>query len=152
MNENDVLFQKVTQAYSGKKKCLFGKRWVSTSCKTTFNVLRTLQVILHQVPTGRMQITWQRLATKMASRQGDLQDVFQYLDVEERKKVLARVLKFPEFNEEDDLRTAILLDVYYEMLSYFVNSGVPWREVALFFAIFKRSLQKTQGKDYSHTM
>ena len=88
----------------------------------------------------------------MASRQGDFQDVFQCLDVEERKKVLARTLNFPEFNEEDDLRMAILLDMYYEMLSYFVNSGFPWREVALFFAIFKRLLQKTQGKDYSHTM
>ena len=85
----------------------------------------------------------------MASGQGGLQDVFQYPDVEERKKILARVLNFPEFNEEDDLRMAILLDMNYEMLSYLVNIGFPWREVALFFAIFKRLLQKTQGKDYT---
>ena len=65
--------------------------------------------------------------------------------------MLARVLQFPEFNEEDDLKTAILIDVYYEMLSYLVNNGFPWQEIASFFEIFKSLLNKTQGKDYARS-
>ena len=83
----------------------------------------------------------------MASRERDIRDVFRYENVEERKKMLARVLQFPEFNEEDDLKTAVLIDVYYELLSYLVNNGFPWREVASFFEIFQRLLNNSQGKD-----
>ena len=89
------------------------------------------------------------VATKMASRAPGLQDVFRLLNVKERKKMLARVLQFPEFNEEDDLQTAILIDVHYEMLSHLVNNGFPWREVTLFFEIFKSFLNKVQGKYYT---
>ena len=87
----------------------------------------------------------------MAPRERDLQGVFRHLNVKERKKMLARVLQFPEFNEEDDLKTAILIDVYYEMLSYLVNNGFPWQEIASFFEIFKSLLNKTQGKDYARS-
>ena len=91
------------------------------------------------------------LATKMASRVKDFQDVFRISNIKERKKVLAKVLKFPEFNEEDDLGTATLIDVYYEMLAYLVNLGFPWREVSSFFEMFQCLLNETQGKRYIAT-
>lgn len=91
------------------------------------------------------------VATKMASQVKDFQDVFRNSNIKEREKVLAKVLKFPEFNEEDDLRTATLIDVYYEMLSYLVNNGFPWREVASFFEMFQCLLSETQGKRYIAT-
>ncbi|XP_068681296.1 uncharacterized protein C8orf74-like [Montipora foliosa] len=75
-----------------------------------------------------------------------LQDVFRNSDVTERKKMLARLLKFPDFDEEDDLKTAILLDVYYEMLCYSINRGFLWPEVSSFFEVFKRLLSKAEGK------
>ena len=88
----------------------------------------------------------------MASRDEDFQNVFRNSNnIKERKKVLARVLQFPAFNEEDDLRTAILIDVYYEMLSYLVNNGFPWQEVAFFFEIFQSLLNETQGKHWTRS-
>ena len=91
------------------------------------------------------------LATKMASREKDFQNVFRNSNINESKKVLAKVLQIPEFNEEDDLRTATLIDVYYEMLSYLVNHGLPWRQVASFFEMFQCLLNETQGKQYIAT-
>lgn len=82
----------------------------------------------------------------MASREKHFQDVFRHSNIKERKKVLAEVLLLPKFNEEDDLRTATLIDVYYEMLAYLVNNGFPWREVASFFEMFQSLLNETQGK------
>ena len=52
-------------------------------------------------------------------------------DVKERKKLCGKDLKISEFNEEDDLRSWILLDIHCDMLAYFVNNGFPWREVTL---------------------
>ena len=91
------------------------------------------------------------LSTKMASRVKDFQNIFRNSNIKERKKVLAKVLQFPEFNEEDDLRTAALTDVHYEMLSYLVNQGFPWREVASFFEMFQCFLNETRGKWYLAT-
>lgn len=92
-----------------------------------------------------------RLATNMASLEKNFRVVFRNSIIEERKKELAKVLQFPEFNEEDELRTATLIDVYYEMLSYLVNYGFPWREVASFFEMFRCLLNETQGKRYKAT-
>ena len=82
----------------------------------------------------------------MASRARDFQAIFRNTNVNERKKVLAKVLNFPAFNEEDDLRTATVIDMYYELLSHLVNNGFPWREVALFFEGFLSLLKESQGK------
>ena len=79
-----------------------------------------------------------------------LQDVFRNSNVTERKKMLARLLKFPDFDEEDDLKTAILLDVYYEMLCYSINGGFLWPEVSSFFEVFKRLLSKAEGKHHTY--
>lgn len=88
----------------------------------------------------------------MASRQEkDFQDVFRNSNVKERKKVLAQALQFPAFNEEDDLRTATLVDVYYELLSFLVNNGFPWREVVSFFEIFQSLLNESKGKQWTIT-
>ena len=84
----------------------------------------------------------------MASREKDFEEIFRNSNITERKKVLAKVLQFPEFNEEDDLRTATLIDVYYEMLSHLVNHGFPWREVGSFFEMFQCLLNETRGKQY----
>ena len=83
----------------------------------------------------------------MAFQEKSFQDVFRYSNVVERKRILARLLNCPHFNEEDDLRTAILVDVHYEMLSHLVNNGFLWREIASFFPIFERMLNKVKGKD-----
>ena len=88
----------------------------------------------------------------MASRVKDFQDIFRNSNIKERKKVLAKVLQFPELNEEDDLRTAALTDVHYEMLSYLVNQGFPWREVASCFEMFQCLLNETRGKWYIATI
>ena len=82
----------------------------------------------------------------MASRENDFREVFRNSNVKERKKALAKVLQFPVINEEDDLRTATLIDVYYELLSYLVNNGFPWRQVVSFFEIFQSLLNDTQGR------
>jgi len=42
--------------------------------------------------------------------------------------------------------------VYYELLSYLVNNGFPWREVASFFEIFQRLLNNSQGKPLVETI
>ncbi len=89
------------------------------------------------------------LATKMASREKVFQDVFRNSNVKERKILLAKVLQFPAFNEEDDLRSATLVDVYYELLSFLVNDGFPWREVVLFFEIFQGLLNESKGKQWT---
>ena len=83
----------------------------------------------------------------MAFREKSFQDVFRNSNVVERKRILAKLLNYPHFNEEDDLRTAILLDVHYEMLSHLVNDGFLWEQIASFFPIFERMLSKVKGKD-----
>ncbi|XP_073232525.1 uncharacterized protein C8orf74-like [Porites lutea] len=85
------------------------------------------------------------METKMAFEAKDVKEVFLHLDVEKRKKMLAKLLHFPEFNAEDDLKTAVLIDSYYELLSHLVENGFPWREIASFLEIFKSLLNKTQG-------
>lgn len=82
----------------------------------------------------------------MAFREKSFQDVFRNSNVVERKRILAKLLNYPHFNEEDDLRTAILLDVHYEMLSHLVNDGFLWQQIASFFPIFERMLSKVKGK------
>ena len=52
-------------------------------------------------------------------------------DVKERTRLWGKDLQISEFNEEDDLRSWILLDIHCGMLAYFVNNGFPWREVTL---------------------
>ena len=101
----------------------------------------------------KQQSTWPYyqlpMETKMAFEAKDVKEVFLHLDVEKRKKMLAKLLRFPEFNAEDDLKTAVLIDSYYELLSHLVENGFPWREIASFLEIFKSLLNKTQGKNYS---
>ena len=84
--------------------------------------------------------------TGSGARQKDFQNVFQNSDIKERKNLLAKVLHFPEFNEEDDLRPAILVEVYYDMLAYLVNNGLPWREVSSLWEIFQNLLNEAQGE------
>ena len=52
------------------------------------------------------------MATESGVRYRDNQNVFRITDVKKRKKLLGKVLKFPEFNEEDDWRLGILLDIH----------------------------------------
>ena len=55
------------------------------------------------------------MATESGARHRDNQNVFRITDVKKRKKLLGRVLKIPEFNEEDDLRPGILLDIHWDI-------------------------------------
>ena len=57
------------------------------------------------------------MATESGARHRDNENVFRITDVKKRKKLLGKVLKFPEYNEEDDWR-----------LTLFVNSGFPWSD------------------------
>ena len=52
------------------------------------------------------------MATESGARHRDNQNAFRITDVKKRKKLLGKVLKFPEFNEEDDWRLGILLDIH----------------------------------------
>lgn len=58
--------------------------------------------------------------------------------------MLGKVLQIPEFNEEDDLRSGIGLDVHYDKLAYFVNSGFPWRGVTQLREVFQNLLNEVQ--------
>ena len=75
------------------------------------------------------------MATESGARHRDYQSVFRVTDVKKRKKLLGRVLKIPEFNEEDDLRPGILLDIHWDILNLFVNSGFPWRGLTLLWEV-----------------
>ena len=86
------------------------------------------------------------MATKSGTRHRDFKTVFCVTDVKERKKLLGKVLKIPEFNEEDDLRSGILLDIHYDTLAYFVNNGFPWREVAQLWEVFQNLLNEVRGE------
>ena len=81
----------------------------------------------------------------MASLEQNLREVFSQVGVQERKQLLANIFLFPSFDEEDDLRTSIVLDVYYDALFFLVNHGFPWREVVKFFEIFRILWQEIQG-------
>ena len=52
------------------------------------------------------------MATESGARYRDYQSVFRVTDVKKKKKLLGKVLKIPEFNEEDDWRLGILLDIH----------------------------------------
>ena len=52
------------------------------------------------------------MATESGTRHRDNQNVFRITDVKKRKKWLGKVLKISEFNEEDDWRLGILLDIH----------------------------------------
>lgn len=52
------------------------------------------------------------MATESGARHRDNENVFRITDVKKRKELLGKVLKFPEFNEEDDWRLGILLDIH----------------------------------------
>ena len=52
------------------------------------------------------------MATESGARHRDNENVFRITDVKKRKKLLGKVLKIPEFNEEDDWRLGILLDIH----------------------------------------
>ena len=52
------------------------------------------------------------MATESGTRHRDNENVFRITDVKKRKKLLGKVLKIPEFNEEDDWRLGILLDIH----------------------------------------
>lgn len=129
-----------------KQQCLAMRKYtLSTVCQLTIFCTDCGPVLVFRV--GWIG-NWNEhcLATKMASREEHFQNVFRHSNIKERKKVLAKVLQFSELNEDDDLRTAALIDVYYEVLSYLVNNGFPWREVASFFEMFQSLLNETQGK------
>ena len=85
------------------------------------------------------------MATESDTRHRDFKTVFCVTDVKERKKLLGKVLKIPEFNEEDDLRSGILLDIHYDMLAYFVNNGFPWRKETLLKKVFQNVVNEVQG-------
>ena len=52
------------------------------------------------------------MATESGARHRDNQNAFRITDAKKRKKLLGKVLKIPEFNEEDDWRLGILLDIH----------------------------------------
>ena len=91
-----------------------------------------------------MPFEWQTWLS--GARQRGFQDAFCVTDVKERKKLLGKVLQIPEFNEEDDLRSGILLDIHYDTLAYFVNNGFPWREVAQLWEVFQNLLNEVRGE------
>lgn len=76
-----------------------------------------------------------------------IQDLFREKFTEKRKILLVKALNFPEYDEEDDLKSAIVLDVYYEALSFAVNQGLPWNQVAVFFQIIQKTLKNIAGKN-----
>lgn len=84
------------------------------------------------------------MASKITSE--NLRGVFRHENTRKRKLLLARILDLREFDEDDDFRTSILLDVYYENLLFAVEHGFPWSQVCSFFNLTKELLEKTEGK------
>lgn len=77
-----------------------------------------------------------------------IQSLFREKDGEKRKILLAKFLEFPEFDEDDDLRSGILLDVYCQCLCFVVEQGLPWIQVAIFFKIVQNLLQHIACGNY----
>ena len=70
------------------------------------------QNLLHNTSIMRHKCNGTNMATESGARHRDYGNVFRITDVKKRKKLLGKVLKFPEFNEEDDWRLGILLDIH----------------------------------------
>lgn len=75
-----------------------------------------------------------------------IQEIFREKFVEARKSLLAKELDFPDFEEDDDLKNAILLDIYHEALSFAAKEGLPWHQVSVFFKIIQKTLMNIAGK------
>ncbi|KAK3710156.1 hypothetical protein QZH41_010555, partial [Actinostola sp. cb2023] len=85
-----------------------------------------------------------KMASQLEATQ--IQHLFREKFVAKRKSLLAKALNFPEFDEDDDLRSAILIDIYYDALSFAVNEGLPWNHIAVFFQIIQKTLLNIAGK------
>ncbi|EDO37705.1 predicted protein [Nematostella vectensis] len=71
----------------------------------------------------------------------DVKELFCEESESKKKKRLAFLLGFDEFEEDDDLRSASLLDIYYCGLSFAVDEGFPWKNVCFVFETIKVLLE-----------
>lgn len=78
----------------------------------------------------------------------DAQEIFRACSIQQRKKILAQILNIPEFDEEDDFKTAILLDIYYDNLAFAVERGFPWNQVCAFFDLVGGLLHDISGNSH----
>lgn len=100
------------------------------------------------LPTQRyLQFPWKQHLKMAASLEvSQIQTLFREKDEEKRKILLGKFLKFPDFDEDDDLRSGILLDIYSQCLCFVVEQGIPWNQVAVFFELVQDLLQNiTEG-------
>ena len=86
------------------------------------------------------------IATKMAVLRADLQTIFCNENADRRKLLLADILNLGHFDEDDDFRTAILLDIYHDNLLFAVKHGFPWGQVCSYFKLIERLLSNVKGK------
>ena len=75
----------------------------------------------------------------------DAQKIFRTPKIQQRKEILAKTLNVLNFDEEDDFKTSILLDIYYENIAFAVEQGFPWSQVCVFFDLFKKLLFESSG-------
>ena len=75
----------------------------------------------------------------------EAQRVFQARSAQQRKQILANILNITEVDEEDDFKTAILLDIYYDNLAFAVEQGFPWSQVCGFFHLVKDLMHSCTG-------
>lgn len=62
------------------------------------------------------------------------------------QEYLARKLQFGQVDGEEDLRSGILVDYYYDILQFAVNRGIRWKEVTSSLNFATSILQSITGK------
>ncbi|XP_077976532.1 uncharacterized protein C8orf74 homolog [Styela clava] len=62
------------------------------------------------------------------------------------QEYLARKLQLSPIDEEDDLKSALLVDYYYDVLQYAVNRGMAWKDVVSCLNFASDILDATQGQ------
>lgn len=84
----------------------------------------------------------------MASLSEDnIKSLYRCQNKTERRKVLASILNCTSCdNDEDDMKTSILLDYHTESVNFASDSGFSWQQGLAVFELMKELLTSTLGK------
>ncbi|XP_051880897.1 uncharacterized protein C8orf74 homolog [Pristis pectinata] len=68
------------------------------------------------------------------------------LQKEDGRRLLTKLLKWEDFDEERDLKPGILLDYLYDTIIFAAEEGFPWPSVAVAVCFSQELLCETKGK------
>ena len=64
---------------------------------------------------------------------------------EKRRNLLAKILDYPTFDEEEDMGASILLDYHLESLNYACEKGFTWQQGLALFEMMKGLRENALG-------